>query len=257
MGFPGPEPTAFFFTPKNKENHDVFAYAAATMQQPLLKESEVKDLLSNTATDKAIETVVLGSLRLVCKHVYRWARFAKRHGIELDDLSGAGNIGLLRGVLHYSSNKGHFYLYISQFIRAYVLNAVFGHFGYSRRVCQRMMKQKQDIDPVKSLDSSISDNDEDTPQLLADIMPHQQDQNAFVALEINHLLSMLDDREKAPHRLSKEVIELRYSVGSKLYQNHPMSLAEVGRVLKLSKEAIRKIELKTLRYFKARLACPY
>jgi DNA-directed RNA polymerase sigma subunit (sigma70/sigma32) len=97
----------------------------------------------------------------------------------------------------------------------------------------------------------VSDNGEDEPLTLADVISSKETEQGHVSLEINNLLSELRNDHKAMHRLSQEIVELRYGVGSKRHCK-PLSLSETAKILNnISKEGVRKIEQKTLNYLKS------
>jgi len=230
---------------------DFFAYVGEITQKPLLSEAEIKDLLLKGERSIALETIVSRTLRLVCHHVFRWSSFALRHGIQLEDLAGAGNIGLIMGVMKYSYKKGYFYNYTSKFIKAYILNEVFSNFGYPRRVCLKRMKQHEGINPTVSLDTVVSDNEENAI-LLQDVLPHPEDKRVHLTLEVANLLSELRKDHKATHRLSHSIIEMRYAVGSRKGEK-ALSLTETAKLFKhrLSKEGVRKVEQQAIGYMRS------
>ncbi|MCB4791954.1 MAG: sigma-70 family RNA polymerase sigma factor [Elusimicrobia bacterium] len=231
---------------------DYFAYAGEIRSKPLLTELEIKQLLLKEERNKALEIIISRTLRLVCKHVQRYSSFSKRLGLEQFDLFQAGATGLILALAKYSCNKGYFYNYVTKYIKAYIINEVFSNFGYSRNICLKKMKLGQNINPTDSLESIVSDNSEDnSPILLQDVIPCPNDKKVYLTMEINNLLSTLRKDHKTPSNLSREVLELRYSVGSRRYLNRPMSFVEVGRILKLSKETVRKVELKAIKHLRA------
>ncbi|MCB4791688.1 MAG: sigma-70 family RNA polymerase sigma factor [Elusimicrobia bacterium] len=233
-------------------NLNFFSLAQQAKQIKLLTETEIRELLKKDR-DKALEIIILRTMRLVCNYVFRYMSFSKKYGIQLEDLYQTGCLALTLAVSKHSFNRGYFYHYVTKVIKAYIFNEIFSkNFGYSRRLCIKKMKLHQDINPTDSLEKIILDNTEDGhPLLLQDIIPSQEDSNAYLIMEVNNLLSKLSRDQKAPHKLSREVIELRYSIGpNRRYLNKPMSHVEVGHILNISKETVRKIELKTIEYLR-------
>lgn len=234
------------------EYHDFYAYWDKTRQFAMPREEEIHKILRQENKSEAVEQLILQSLQFVCRQVYSWKNFAYKHNIDLLDLVGAGNIGLIKGVNTYSCSGWNFYKYVGKVIRAYIFNQVFAHFGFSRSECLKRMKLHMELNPVDSFDTVISDNGEDEPMLLEEIIPCNGDKTEQLTLDVNNLLTTLRKDHRAPHKLSSDVIELRYAVCSRRY-NKPLSLSETAKLLqpRLSKEGIRKIERKTLVYLRS------
>ena len=228
---------------------DFYTYAEKERQYSLLSEAEIKELFKKKNKEMAMQTIITRSLRLVCKYVFEWRSFALRTGLQLEDLTGAGNIGLILGVSRFSARKGYFYKHIRRYIRAYIFNEVFSG-GYPRRVALKKMKLHENINPTVSLEETLSDNGDDGPITLKDVIASKEDRDAHITLDVNNLLTALRKDHKITNKLAKDIVELRYGVGSRK-NSKPLSFAETAKILNLSKEGVRKIENKTISYLKS------
>jgi RNA polymerase sigma factor (sigma-70 family) len=213
-------------------------------QYPLLKEEEARLLLSKSDKDAVLSDVILRNLQFVCRLVLSWKYSAEKYGVDLMDLVGAGNIGLTKGTAKYNPSKGSYFWYITRYIKSFIKSEFYKSIGLNRG-------NKEKLHSFMPLDEVLSDNGEDEPLSLADVIPSKEDEQRHISLDVNNLLSELRNDHKATHRLSQEIVELRYGVGSKRHCK-PLSLFETAKILKhISKEGVRKIEQKTLNYLKS------
>ena len=226
------------------QNTDFYRYMEETMKYKVLKEEEARLLLSGSNKDSILSEFILRNLQLVCRLVLSWKYSSEKYGVDLMDLAGAGNLGLIKGTVKYNSSKGSYFWYITRYIKAFVKSEFYKSLGLTRG-------SKGKLHSFIPLDEVLSDDGEDEPLALADVIPSKEDEQTHVSLEINNLLTELRNDHKAKHRLAQEIVELRYGVGSKRHCK-PLSLFETAKVLKnLSKEGVRKIEQKTLNYLRS------
>ena len=224
------------------QNTNFFKYMEETRKYSLLKEPEARALLSQTYKDDALADVITRNLQLVCRLVLAWKYNANKCGVDLMDLVGAGNIGLIQGTVNYDASKGSYFWYITRYIKGFIKSEFYKSIG-----CVRGSNRNA----VTSLDQIVSDNDEGNPILLKDVIPDIEAEQAHITLDCNNLLSELRNDYKAPHRLSSDIVELRYGIGSRRHCK-PLSYMQTAKVLgHISKEGVRKIENKTLSFLKS------
>jgi RNA polymerase sigma factor (sigma-70 family) len=224
------------------QNTNFFKYMEETRKHPVLKEQEARSLLSQSLKDDSIADVISRNLQLVCRLVLAWKYSADRCGVDLMDLVGAGNIGLIQGTVNYDPSKGSYFWYITRYIKGFIKSEFYKSIG-----CVRGSNRNA----VTSLDQIVADNDEGNPVLLKDVIPDIEAEQAHVILDCNNLLSELRSDYKAPHRLSGDIVELRYGIGSRRHCK-PLSYRQTAKVLgHISKEGVRKIENKTLSFLKS------
>jgi RNA polymerase sigma factor (sigma-70 family) len=226
------------------QNTDFYRYMEETRKYKVLKEEEARLILSKPNKDAVVADVILRNLQFVCRLVLSWKYSSEKYGVDLMDLASAGNIGLIKGTVKYNSSKGSYFWYITRYIKGFIKSEFYKSIGLTRG-------SKGMVNSFMPLDKVVSDNGEDEPLALADVISSKEDEQRHVSLDINNLLSELRNDHKAAHRLSQEIVELRYGVGSKRHCK-PLSLFETAKILKnISKEGVRKIEQKTLKYLKS------
>ena len=225
-------------------NTDFYTYFDEVSKYKVLRENEVRLRLSSRNKDKNLNEVILRNLQLVCKLVSSWKYSSEKCGVDLMDLASAGNIGLIKGTVKYRASKGSYFWYITRYIKGFIKSEFYKSIGLTRG-------SKEKLYSFQPLDKVLSDNGEDEPLLLADVISSKENEQRHVSLEINNLLTELRNDHKGSHRLSQEIVELRYGVGSKRHCK-PLSLLGTAKILKhISKEGVRKIEQKTLNYLKS------
>ncbi len=232
------------------------------------------------AGDAAAETFVKANLRLVVSVAskYQWS------GLPLLDLVQEGNLGLIHAVEKFDWRKGFkFSTYATWWIRQAIGRAIDntartirlpGHVGDQIRKVRRTQTAMEmalgrlpteaelaaetglpeevvtdllryDDEPA-SLAGRVGDSeDTELGDLIADRStpsPFEATLDRMLPEEVERLLSPLGDTER-------QVLRLRYG----LDRGEPRTLDEVGDVLSLSGERIRKIERSALRKLRADL----
>lgn len=227
----------------------------------------------------AQEVLIKCNLRLVVSIAKRYIG----HGLSLLDLIQEGNLGLTRGIEKFDYKMGFkLSTYVTWWIRQAVSRALAdqsktiripvhmvetinrlnkekkkltAELGYEPSIKQlakgmKMSEEKVEeviqiaMDPI-SLDKPVGDEDDSiVADFIADqnvISPETNAERVMLKEKIQGLLDGLKDREK-------KVLVLRFGIED----DHPRTLEEVGKELKVTRERIRQIEDKALRKLKIR-----
>jgi RNA polymerase sigma factor (sigma-70 family) len=161
-------------------------------------------------------------------------RYVNKH-IPIEDLIQEGFLGLIVAAERFDIKRGcQFSTYAVYYIRDYVIRAV-------RKAMKGYDSLFLDISMGKDEDSTlieyIIDEDEPLPYEVAE----QNEQRQFVA----EMVSCLKPQER-------RIIELRFGMNSECEH----SFREIGKLLNLSKEQVRQIEVKALKRLRD-LAVPF
>lgn len=245
-------------------------YLTEIRSYPLLTPEQERQLAMECAQgdEEAIRTMVNSNLRLVVSIAREYAG----RGVPLLDLIQEGSIGLLTAARKFDYTMDfRFSTYASQWIRQGVSRCVMDGAGVirvPRYTMERMRKllatkaamQQEGLEPdeqalaersgltvdkvrellelqpqVWSLDAPAGDPENDTLQTLLENVQAPQPQEALVRRELEHtldmLLGMLEPRQR-------QVLRLHFGMEDGICH----SLAEIGRLLDISKERARQIE---------------
>jgi len=244
---------------------------------PLLSREEETRLfrLAKKGSKVAKKLLIKSNLRLVVNIAKRYVKF----GVSLLDLIEEGNMGLIKAVEKFKLHKGfRFSTYATWWIKQYIIRALseqgrFIHLpahiveilnkyikvtahlaqklGREPTVKEIAKKLKLSIDKTKKImeiaEMPISLNlfspDDEDKRTLEDLI---EDKTSMTPVEA-HLSSVQRERiEKLLKLLNKRedmILRLRFG----LKDGIPRTLAEAGRIFKISKERVRQIELKALK----------
>lgn len=263
------------------DRHDASADLA-----PYLREIQVETLLTaedermlaaaiRRGDDEARARMIRANLRLVVKI----ARDYLGRGLSLDDLVGEGNLGLIKAAEQFDPSFGtRFSTYAAHWIKQSIRHALITTGATIRlpahavglvtkwRRAERALRRELGVDPGfdqiadrlgltrsrrELVDRALQSarvcregaaRGEDLPMWSADDThaPHEAPDARLEAdedrLDLLRRMSRLDDRERM-------VLALRYGLGGVT----PLTLKEVGRRLGVTREWVRKIELRAVR----------
>jgi RNA polymerase primary sigma factor len=244
---------------------------------PLLSREEETRLfrLAKKGSKVAKKLLIKSNLRLVVNIAKRYVKF----GVSLLDLIEEGNMGLIKAVEKFKLHKGfRFSTYATWWIKQYIIRALSeqGRFIHlpahiveilnkyikvTAHLAQKLGREptvkeiakelKLSIDKTKKImeiaEMPISLNlfspDDEDKRTLEDLI---EDKTSMTPVEA-HLSSVQRERiEKLLKLLNKRedmILRLRFG----LKDGIPRTLAEAGRIFKISKERVRQIELKALK----------
>lgn len=261
-----------------EEDVDVLGlYLAELARTPILSEAEEKELIwrMKNGDRGARERLIVAHLRLVVS-------IAKEYGdtgLDLVDLIQEGNIGLIEAVDRYDPRRGvrlstyarwwirqaigHAIEKQSQMIRipAYLFRAIirfqrlkasFGAEGVEETedllvapglTAERLLRVQETVGNVFSLDVPLDEEEGTTlEELVADEAMPTPERAALLELFREELLEIV---EKLPDR-DAQILRWRYG----LEGPRPLTLAEIGEKLGISRERVRQLEVRALKRLK-------
>ncbi|VAX36351.1 RNA polymerase sigma factor RpoD [hydrothermal vent metagenome] len=247
------------------------AYLKDIRPIPLLTAKQEVELakLIQEGDDAARDKMIRSNLRLVISIAKRYVNL----GIPINDLIEEGNIGLMRGVQKFDHTRGfRFSTYASWWIKQSISRAIIDQgkmirvpvymneeiFKYKKATealthtlkrkpefAEVAKKMKLTVDRVRelegmiakmsSLDAPIGESGEgNIKDIIEDenvISPDEELEEFFNKERAMELMKILVDRER-------KIIEMRYG----LSDGNARTLAEIAKVLGVSRERIRQIE---------------
>jgi RNA polymerase primary sigma factor len=203
---------------------------------PLSREEEHRVALRARAGDAAAK-------KKLAEHnlafVVAISRKQRRGAVRLDDLIQEGNVGLLRAVEKFDPHAGtRFSTYAVWWIRAYV-----GKY---------LKEARSSVRPVSgtvaqtdfSLDAATNGDDGDAYlDRLEDGGPDPE--HRYLSAEGDH------EVRTALHKVRKRIGELGWDIiHTRLEQEEPTTLEDIGRRWGVSRERVRQVELKAKQYLR-------
>src|SRR5512147_28857 len=165
------------------------------------------------------------------------ARKQRRGTVRLDDLIQEGNVGLMRAVEKFDPHAGtRFSTYAVWWIRAYVGK-------YLKEARSTVRPQSGTVaQPDLSLHGAIGDESDDTHlDRIEDEGPGPEDD--YLRTEGDRVVR--DALGKIRKRIGEPGWDI---VHSRLEQNQPRTLEEIGKRWGVSRERVRQVELKTKQF---------
>ena len=252
------------------------AYLKDIRPIPLLTPEEEIDLARKIKKgDKAArEKMIKANLRLVISIAKRYSNL----GVPLSDLIEEGNIGLMRSVDKFDPNRGfRFSTYGAWWIKQGISRAIIDQgkmirvpvymneeiFKYKKiveklthklrrkpRVGEIAKKMQLSVDKVRELENSIAkmssldapigeSGDGQIKDIIQDesiVLPDEELETFFNKERAIGFLDMLGERER-------KIIEMRYG----LADGEEHTLAQIAKVLGVSRERVRQIEAATIK----------
>lgn len=258
------------------------AYMRDIRSLPLISVKEEKVLARRIQKGNAAarEKMIQSNLRLVVKIAQDYSNY----GLPLVDLISEGNIGLMKSVERFDPERGvKFSTYAAWWIKqaikralanqsktirlpVHLVDKLFRMRRISAQLTEELGREPEDKElaeelglPVKKIaqlrrvsmrPASLNHlvGDEDSTELGDLIADDQADDPADILTSdtlnksIVHLLPILDERER-------KILEMRFPMdGSK-----PMTLEDIGKTMKVTRERIRQLQNQALKKIKAEL----
>jgi RNA polymerase primary sigma factor len=223
-------------TQRINEIEELAPYMKAIRSFPPLTREEEHRLAVRARTGDAAagQKLVRHNLALVVAV----ARNQGRAGVRLDDLVQEGNLGLMRAVEKFDPHAGtRFATYATWWIRAYVWK----YLKQARSLVKPRSGTVAQADA--SLDAPVGDEDGDLSRIdfLEDDAPGPED--AYVSSEGDRRVRESLGRVRARiGGLGWDVIQ------SRLTQDTPETLEQIGKRWNLSRERVRQVERNTKRF---------
>ena len=235
---------------------------------------------------KNICTIKMGSLknRMITSNLRLVVSIAKRYqyrGLGFLDLIDEGNIGLIEAVDRFDYTKGcKFSTYGTWWIQQaiikaladkgrtiripiHVLNSIRKCFSVSKHLTQELGRDPKDFEvaaymdlPVErvkhlmeynndttSLDTTV---DDDHATALSDLICSEDYTEPFEAVFKNSLKEILISTLEHLSFRERRIIELRYGITGEA----PLTLEEIGAILKITRERVRQIQNKAIEKLK-------
>lgn len=261
---------------KKSENSALAHFLKEIEKIPVLSREEELALARKYREEgdlEAAKKLVLSNLRFVVKIALEY----RNYPFNLMDLIQEGNIGLMMAVKKYDPEKGYRLIsyavwWIRAFIHSYIMNnwslVKIGTTKAQKKLFPKMstlskIQSEEDVKALArkldvseediiememrlahkdfSLDSTISYEDDE--RTYADIIEGDEPTHEEIAISneeheliktgVRQAISVLNERER-------EIIEKRF------LSDNPMSLRELGKEMKLSRERVRQIEKSAL-----------
>jgi len=262
-------------------------YVAEISNYPVLSRKEEYDLAMKYKKDGDLEAarkLITHNLRFVIKVSNEY----KGYGISIMDLIQEGNIGLMKAVQRFDPTKGYRLIsYAVWWIRAYIQNYIIRTYRliklgttdaqrklfYKLRSTKLKMgitdetptpkeykaiakKLKVPLESVIEMDQRMTSRDVSLNALIsrtgekATYMDFIEDQ----AASQEDLISSIEEQEKVKKNLKIALKSLnereQHIVKNRLLKHKPLTLEELSKELKISKERVRQIEKSALRKMK-------
>jgi RNA polymerase sigma-32 factor len=258
------------------EAHDPFRmYIREISKHPILTKEEELEVAERIRIhkDKAAEAaLVTGNLRLVVKIALQYSNFEP----NLLDLVQEGNVGLLRAVRKFDSQRGtRFSTYASFWIRAYILKYIMdsrslvkiGTKDTQRKLFFSLNKEREKLERLgiapstqllaENLDVSTGDIEDMEMRLRNGDVSLEEPQFGDGEPLMDTIGSGEDIEEKVAEKEKREILEKRlgefkrllsekerFILENRILAEEPATLREIGDRFNTSRESIRQMQTK-------------
>ncbi|MGX7591478.1 sigma-70 family RNA polymerase sigma factor [Candidatus Karelsulcia muelleri] len=223
---------------------------------------------------KCIDLLIKSNLRFVVSIAKKY----QNQGLSFSDLINEGNMGLIKGICRFDERKGYKCIsYCVWWIRQSILQAISeqsrgircptNKIAFYNKVNKFILKFEQNFqikptikeisDTLKctekevdeallnsyklpSLDAPLNEGEE--PVNLYEIFQNENCENAVEKLEFDSLKEEIQSVLKTLPEREAKIIKLHFGLGC-----YPHSLEEIAKILKLTRERCRQIEIHTLK----------
>lgn len=262
-------------------------YVAEISNYPVLSRKEEYDLAMKYKKDGDLEAarkLITHNLRFIIKISNEY----RDYGISIMDLIQEGNIGLMKAVQRFDPTKGYRLIsYAVWWIRAYIQNYIIRTYSLLKlgtTEAQRKLffklrstklkmgitdkkptpreykaiakKLKVPLESVIEMDQRMTSKDLSLNALVS----RTEDQATYIdfvedpAASQEELLSSIEEQEKVKKSLKIAVKSLsdreQHIIKNRLLRHKPLTLEELSKELKISKERVRQIEKSALKRMK-------
>ncbi|MGX7591904.1 sigma-70 family RNA polymerase sigma factor [Candidatus Karelsulcia muelleri] len=223
---------------------------------------------------KCIDLLIKSNLRFVVSIAKKY----QNQGLSFSDLINEGNMGLIKGICRFDERKGYKCIsYCVWWIRQSILQAISeqsrgircptNKIAFYNKVNKFIFKfeQKFKIKPTikeisdtlkcteKEVDEALLNsyklpsldaplNDEEEPVNLYEILKNENCEKAEEKLEFDSLKEEIQSVLKTLPEREAKIIKLHFGLGC-----YPHSLEEIAKILKLTRERCRQIEIHTFK----------
>ncbi|MGX7638259.1 sigma-70 family RNA polymerase sigma factor [Candidatus Karelsulcia muelleri] len=223
---------------------------------------------------KCIDLLIKSNLRFVVSIAKKY----QNQGLSFSDLINEGNMGLIKGICRFDERKGYKCIsYCVWWIRQSILQAISeqsrgircptNKIAFYNKVNKFILKfeQKFQIKPTikeisdtlkcteKEVDEALLNsyklpsldaplNEEEEPVNWYEILKNKNCENAEEKLELDSLKEEIQSVLKTLPEREAKIIKLHFGLGCS-----PHSLEEIAKILKLTRERCRQIEIHTLK----------
>lgn len=246
-----------FYFGEEEVQMDFYDHFNSVKKYKVLTNREVLRILAQKTHEKACAEIFLRNQQWVCSMVAKeWSSEAKEFGVDLMDLAMAGNYGLWLATQAFNPRKGtNYFSFAKRSIESYLGNEFSKHTVFSRKKVKKNKNKPGMRNPVSSLEKIVYDN-ENTAIRLEDTISSSESkmQSLSRRLQIGEILNCLQEANGEVHPLAGEIIQYRYGIGF-WSSNCPLSLSKTVEKMNngYSKEGIRKIEKRTIKYLRKKL----
>ncbi|MGX7590331.1 sigma-70 family RNA polymerase sigma factor [Candidatus Karelsulcia muelleri] len=228
----------------------------------------------NKIAKKCIDLLIKSNLRFVVSIAKKY----QNQGLSFSDLINEGNMGLIKGICRFDERKGYKCIsYCVWWIRQSILQAISeqsrgircptNKIAFYNKVNKFILKFEQNFqikptikeisDTLKctekevdeallnsyklpSLDAPLNEGEE--PVNLYEIFQNENCENAVEKLEFDSLKEEIQSVLKTLPEREAQILKLHFGLGCS-----PHSLEEIAKILKLTRERVRQIEIHTLK----------